>query len=444
MSTSRTVDYAKSGDLHIAYGVGADNGPDLVYVSGWVSHLDMMWDNPLIARFLDRLAAFSRLITFDKRGVGLSDAVPVDELPTLEERMDDVRAVLDAIGSERAFLFGHSEGSVMSALFAATYPQRTAGLVAYGGYAARIPDDDYPWAPAPKDRAAFLQQILDQWPALEDMETLAPSQAGNEAFIDGLTRYLRSGASPSAAHALAAMNTDADIRGVLSSITVPTLLIHRTGDRDADIGGTRYMADRIPGARLVELPGADHLPWTDDSDSVVDEIEEFVTGVRPRPTIDRVLATVLFTDIVDSTLVASQLGDARWRQVIDSHDQICQDQVARHSGTFVKGTGDGILATFDGPARAVRCAEAIALDTKPLGIATRAGVHTGEIELRGDDIGGIAVHIASRVIGEANAAEVLTSSTVKDLVAGSGIIFTSRGEHTLKGIPGTWELYSAT
>jgi pimeloyl-ACP methyl ester carboxylesterase len=444
MRGTRSVNYAHSGDLQIAYGVGPDNGPDLVYVSGWVSHLDMMWENDLQAAFLARLSSFSRLITFDKRGVGLSDGVPLDKLPTLEERMDDVRAVLDAVGSERPFLFGHSEGSVMSALFAATYPHRTAGLVLYGAYAARIPRDDYPWAPSPTDRAAFLQKILDHWPALEDMGTLAPSQADNETFIEDFTKYLRSGASPSAAHALAAMNTQADIRSVLGSIIVPTLLLHRTNDRDADIGGARYMADRIPAARLVELAGADHLPWTEDSDSVVDEIEEFVTGVRPSPTIDRVLATVLFTDIVDSTRVAAELGDAQWRRVIDAHDRISRDHVDRRSGTFVKTTGDGILATFDGPARAVRCAEAIARDVHPLGIAIRSGVHTGEIELRGNDIGGIAVHIAARVIGEAKEAEILTSSTVKDLVAGSGISFTSRGVHTLKGVPGEWTLYAAS
>ena len=444
IGTPPPVHYAKSDDLNIAYQVSDANGPDLVYVSGWASHLDMMWQNTYQAPFLRRLSQFSRLITFDKRGVGLSDRVSISDLPTLEQRMDDVRAVLDAAGSSEAYLFGHSEGSVLSALFAATYPKRTKGLMLYGAYAARVPQDDYPWAPSPADRAEFFEHVLNHWPELSGIESLAPSMAEDASFLEDFSRYMRSAASPAAAHALAVMNTEADIRSLLPTVTVPTLIIHRIGDRDAEIGGARYMAERIPDARLVELEGEDHLPWTEDSESVLSEIEQLVTGVKPEREVTRVLSTVLFTDIVDSTVQAVDLGDQKWRHLLDRHDAICRQEIGHYRGRLIKATGDGILATFDGPARAIRCGQAIGLAVRELGIEIRAGLHTGEIELRGDDIGGVAVHLASRVMGFARSSEVVVSRTVKDLVAGSGLTFTTLGPQALKGIPGTWELFVAS
>jgi pimeloyl-ACP methyl ester carboxylesterase len=437
------VRYARSGDVNIAYQALDGDGPDLIYVSGWVSHLDMMWEDPYKRRFLERLADFGRLIVFDKRGVGLSDRVSLDNLPTLEERMDDMRVVLDSVGSEKAFLFGHSEGSVMSALYAATHPSRTRGLILFGAYATRKPAPDYPWAPEVEDRQRELLEQRDDWPQTSAITLRAPSMAGNAEFIDRQVRYLRSGASPAAAFALGVMNSEADIRDVLPAINTPTLLLHRVGDRSTSIGESRYIVDRIPGARLVELQGEDHLPWTDNYEDIVAEIEEFVTGTRTAPEPDRVLATVLFTDIVDSTKAASDHGDKTWREILDRHDQISLSEIERFRGRPVKGTGDGYLATFDGPARAVRCALSITDATQKLGIRIRSGLHAGEIELRGDDIGGIGVHIASRVSGKAGPCEVLVSRTVKDLVAGSGLQFTDRGIHSLKGVDDTWQLFSA-
>lgn len=444
MTARPGVQYAKSGDVNIAFQVVEGDGPDLVFVSGWVSHLDMMWEDPAQRRFLERLASMGRLILFDKRGVGLSDRVSADHLPTLEDRMDDVRAVLDAVGSSEAYILGHSEGSVMSALYAATYPDRTTGLILYGGYAARKRHSDYPWAPEAEGRKLFIDSVLRDWPFPPGWESIAPSKIDDEGFKAHFGRYLRSAASPSAAHALLVMNTDADIRDVLPTVTTPTLIIHRVDDRDAQIGGARYMAERMPNARIVELPGSDHLPWLGDAESVLAEIEEFVTGSRSAREVDRVLATVLFTDIVDSTATASSLGDTKWRELLDNHDALTKTEVERHRGRWIKGTGDGLLATFDGPARAVRCALAIVESVRALGIDVRAGIHSGEIELRADDIGGIGVHIASRVAGHADGGEVLVSRTVKDLVAGSGIHFDDRGEHELKGLDDRWHLYAAS
>jgi pimeloyl-ACP methyl ester carboxylesterase len=435
------VRYAKSGDVSIAYQVTGRSGPDLVYVSGWVSNVDLMWDDRFLAPFLNRIASFSRLITFDKRGVGLSDRVPVDRLPTIEQRMDDVRAVLDAVGSKRAFIVGHSEGSVMSALFAATYPDRVSGLILYGGYAARKPQPDYPWAPTPEERQTFFDDIQRSWGEGFDIGVLAPSIADDREYCDSLNRYFRSSASPAAALALARMNTDADIRDVLSSISVPTLVIHRSGDLDAHVGGARYMATKIPGARLVELDGADHLPWTGNSHEVLDEIESFVTGTRTVSPSDRMLATVLFTDIVDSTRLAAELGDEAWQRLLARHDTLVRDEIGRFRGTVVKSTGDGFLATFDGPARAIHCAVEITRKTSSIGIQSRGGLHAGEIVVRGGDIGGIAVHLAARVIGKARDGRVAVSRTVKDLVAGSRIEFTDLGTHELAGIPGDWQIF---
>ncbi len=434
--------YAKSGNVNIAYQVVGGGALDLVFVMGWVSNLDYFWEEPSYSRFLNRLASFSRLILFDKRGTGLSDRVPDSELPTLEQRMDDVRAVMDAAGSERAALFGVSEGGPMSALFAATYPERTPALVMYGTYAKRIWAPDYPWAPTPQERQKFFDAIQQGWGGVVDLAIMAPSMVNDERFKQWWVAYLRRSASPGAALALARMNTEIDIQHILSAIRVPTLILHRAGDLDIDVGGSRFMAERIPSAKYVELPGDDHLPWVADQDAILDEVEEFLTGTRHAPEIDRVLATVMFTDIVGSTERAAELGDRRWRDLLESHHTLVRKELERFRGKEIDTAGDGFLATFDGPARAIRCACAISGAVKQLGIGIRAGLHTGECEVMGEKVGGIAVHIGARVAAHAGPGEVLVSSTVKDLVAGSGIQFEDRGAHALKGVPGKWRLFA--
>jgi len=428
--------YAKSGDVNIAFQVVGDGPLDLVYVPGWVSNVEAMWEQPTMATFLGRLASFSRLILFDKRGTGLSDRVPNDELPTLEQRMDDVRAVLDATGSERTALFGHSEGGNMCVLFAATYPERTTALVTLGVYAKRIWSDDYPWAPTVEEREANARDAEERWGRLsrEDVEYYAPSRVDDEPFVQGLASYFRRSASPGAAAALLRMNSQIDVRHVLPTIRVPTLCLHRRGDRDVNIEEGRYIASQIPGARFVELAGSDHAISAGDVDALADEIEEFLTGVRPVPQPDRVLATVLFTDIVGSTQKAVELGDRRWRELLSGHDATVRRELERFRGHEVDTTGDGFFATFDGPARAVRCATSICDGVRALGLEIRAGVHTGECELDGDKVRGIAVHTGARVSGLAQPGEVLVSATVRDLVSGSGIEFEDRGEHALKGV----------
>jgi len=436
-----TTRYARSGSVSIAYQVIGDGPRDLVFVSGWVSHLESGWDEPLLAGFRRRLASFSRLILFDKRGTGMSDRVPDASLPTLEQRMDDVRAVMDAAGSERAALFGQSEGASMAILFAATYPERTTALITFGAFASRVWSPDYPWAPTPEQRQGLYDNIEKNWGGDIDMSALAPSLAHDAGFRRRLSTYLRLSASPGAAMALARMNTEIDVRKVLPAIRVPTLILHRTGDLDANMEEGRYIAARIPGAKFLELPGPDHLPWVGDQAEVTDEIEEFLTGIRPAPQPDRMLATVLFTDIVGSTERAAALGDKAWRDVLERHHASVRGELTHFRGHEVTTTGDGFLATFDGPARAVRCAVAIRDRLHDSGLEVRAGVHTGECERMGDNIGGLAVHIGSRVAGLAGPGEVLASSTVKDLVAGSGIVFEDRGAHPLKGIPGEWRVF---
>ena len=435
--------YAKSGDINIAYQIVGDGPFDLVWVPGWVSNVEYAWEEPRIRRFLERLSSFSRLIVFDKRGTGLSDRVPDDKLPTLEQRMDDVRAVMDAAGSERAAIFGSSEGSVMSMLFAATFPQRTIALVIFGGFAKRTWAEDYPWAPRAEQRQQFFKMIEDGWGGVVDLATLAPSVANDARFRDGWATYLRRSASPRAALALAKMNTSLDVRHVLPAIHVPTLIMHRTGDLDVNVAEARYMAERIPGARFVELPGVDHLFFAGDIEDVLGEVEEFLTGVRHLPDHQRILATVLFTDIVESTKKGAEIGDHRWRALLDEHNFLLRREIERFSGREIKTTGDGFLATFDGPARAIRCALASCADVKKLGIEIRAGLHTGECEAIDGDVGGVAVNIAARVLEQAKPDEVVVSSTVRDLVAGSGLRFDSRGKHQLKGVPGEWELLTA-
>ena len=432
--------YAKSGDVNIAYQVVGDGELDLVYVPGWISNVELMWDEPAHARLLGRLAAFSRLILFDKRGTGLSDPVPLDRLPTLEQRMDDVRAVMDAVGCEHPAIFGSSEGGLMSVLFAATYPERTRALVTHAIYAKRLWSQDYPWAPRPDARAAEIESIERAWGGEMDISTLAPS--ADEAFKRRAVAYLRRSASPGAAVALLRMNTQIDVRDVLPTIRVPTLVLHRTDDRDVDVEEGRWIAGRIPGAKYVELPGDDHLIWSGDVDGIADEVEEFLTGIRPAREPDRVLATVLFTDVVGSTERAAALGDSRWRRLLDEHHAIVRRELRRFQGREVDTAGDGFLATFDGPARAIRCAAAVRDGVRALGLDVRAGVHTGEVELTNGSVRGIAVHTGARVASAAAGGEVLVSQTVKDLVAGSGIAFEDRGAHELKGVPGEWRLYS--
>ena len=434
--------YAKSGDVNIAYQVVGDGPFDLVWVPGWISNVEASWEVPEYRHFLDRLASFSRLILFDKRGTGLSDPVAVDRLPSLEQRMDDVRAVLDAVGAERAALFGASEGGNLSVLFAATYPSRVRALVLLAAFAKRIWSPDYPWAPTKDDRD---RQILETEHVWGTPEAIAPIAAGSsQEQLQRFATFFRRSASPGAAVALRRMNTDIDTRAVLPAIRVPTLVLHRAGDLRVKPEEGRWIAKRIPNATYVELPGDDHLAWAGDVDPVLDEVEEFLTGTRRGPEPDRVLATLLFTDIVDSTAKAGELGDREWKRLLQRHHEAVRRALERYRGTEVGTAGDGFLATFDGPARAVHAALAAGDAVRPLGIEIRAGVHTGEMELVGGEVAGIAVHTGSRVAALAGAGEVLVSSTVKDLVAGSGIEFEERGEHELKGVPGTWRLYAVS
>jgi len=434
------TNYAKSGDVNIAYQVLGNSALDLVYVMGWVSNIEYYWQEPLMNSFLRRLSSFSRLIVFDKRGTGLSDKVI--NLPTLEQRMDDVRAVMDAVGSEKAALFGVSEGGPMSALFAATYPERTTALIMYGSYAKRIRSDDYPWAPTTEQRQVFYDTLKSGWGGVVDLNTLAPSVMNDERFKQWWASYLRHSASPADALALAKMNTEIDIRHFLKAIRVPTLIMHRHGDRDSSVEGSRYMAQQIAQAKFVELAGTDHLPWVGDAEKLLNEIEIFLTGELHSVEPDRILATCLFTDIVGSTETAQSLGDERWRNLLQSHNEVVRNQLRHYRGREVKTTGDGFLTIFDGPARAVRCACAIRDELRHLGMEVRAGLHTGECEIMDDDIGGISVHIAARIMSKASGGQVFCSSTIKDLVAGSGIKFESQGLFSLKGIQGSWEIYS--
>jgi pimeloyl-ACP methyl ester carboxylesterase len=432
------VRYAKSGDVNIAYQVVGEGPLDLVLVPGFVSHLGLDWEEPRSAHFLSRLASFSRLICFDKRGTGLSDRP--GGLPDLETRMDDVRAVMDAAESERAALFGYSEGGPMCVLFAATYPGRTSALVLYGTYAKRRdPDDDYPWAPNWADRQAYAEQIERDWGWEADMRRMCPS--ADDALARWWANRAHAAASPGAARALIMMNSQIDVRPILPTIAVPTLVLHRTGDLDSRVEEGRYIAGRIPGARFVELPGADHFPAI-DADQILDEVEEFLTGVRPVPEPDRVLATILFTDIVGSTSRAAELGDARWRQLIQQHHALIRHQLGRFSGREIDTAGDGFFASFDGPARAIRCACAISDSVRGIGLEVRAGLHTGECELVDGKVGGIAVHIGARVASLAAPREVLVTRTVRDLVAGAGLQFEDRGTRVLKGVPDRWQLFA--
>lgn len=436
------IKYTKSGGVHIAYQVLGEGPIDLLLVHGWVSNLEFFGEEPTAARFLERLTAFSRVIQFDKRGTGLSDRVSENQLPTLEQRMEDVHAVLNAVGSQRAALFGISEGGPMCALFAATYPERTAALITCGSYARWLRDDDCPWAPSREQHEAAFAAYEKSWGTSIGFKTIAPTASADERNRNWWARYLRMGASPGAGVALYRMNVEIDIRGLLPSIRVPTLLLHRAGDRLVNLAASRYMAERIPGAKLVELAGDDHLPFFGDSDAVIDEIQEFLTGVRPAPAYDTTLATVLFVDIADSTGKAAALGDARWRDLLQAFHQGVRQELERHRGRLIDTAGDGAFASFDGPARAIRCACAIRDRSAALGVPVRTGLHTGECRIAGDKLAGVAVHIGARVAACAQPGAVVVSSTVKDLVAGSGLQFADAGTHNLKGVTGEWRLFS--
>jgi len=434
--------YARSGDLSIAYQVVGTGPLDLVLVHGWVSHLDMQWEEPHQAAFLNRLASFARLIILDKRGTGLSDRVALNELPTLEQRMDDLRAVMDAAGSDQASLFGTSEGGAMCLLFAATYPSRVHSVLTFGTYAKRIRSDDYPWAPTRDEREAAYAAIPTSWGTTKGLETVFPSMIGDPAFEEWAGKYFRAAASPAAAVALLRMNSEADIRAILSTVRVPALIMNRIEDGDVRVEEARYLAARIPGARLKLFPGADHVPWVGHTEDILGDIEEFLTGSRHVDVSDRVLATILSTDIAGSTELVTRLGDRNWRDLLERHHAVVRRELQRYRGREIDTAGDGFFASFDGPARAIRCAKAVVEETANLGVEVRAGLHTGECEILGDKLTGIAVHTAARVAATASPGEVLVSSTVRDLVAGSGITFAERGEHALKGLHDRLRLFA--
>jgi len=433
--------YARSGDVNIAYQVIGEAPLDLVFVMGWVSHLEYFWREPNFARFLNRLASFSRLILFDKRGTGLSDRVPIDQLPTLEQRMDDVRAVMDAVGSERAALCGVSEGGPMCSLFAATYPEKTSALVMIGTYAKRVRDEEYPWGPTIEEREHFFEVMRDQWGGPVGIDERAPSLANDPQFRDWWATYLRMGASPGAAVALTQMNAEIDVRSVLASIRVPSLVIHRREDQCLKVEEGRYVAERIPGAKFVELPGNDHLPFVGDQDAILDRVEEFLTGVRHSLERDTVLATVLFTHIIGAEEHARRLGQERWDDLLRRLHSHFKKEIEWFRGREIDMLGDRPMAIFDGPARAIRCASAITEYASRLGIEMRSGLHTGECEIVDGTVAGVAAEIGACVANEAKAGEVLVSRTVKDLVAGSGIEFEDRGIRVLSGC-GEWRVFA--
>jgi class 3 adenylate cyclase/pimeloyl-ACP methyl ester carboxylesterase len=451
---SPAVRYARSGEVNIAFQVVGDGPIDLLYVPGWISQLDLYWEEPSVARFLRRLGSGVRLIVFDRRGTGLSDRVPDDELPSLEGRMDDVRAVLDAAGSEQAAVFAQGYGTPLAIVFAATYPERIRALILYNAIArVGAKTDDYPWAWSVEDHKWWLEQVGEAWGtedfAGEWLRRLAPTDAGDSRKIAWHSRLMRAAATPSAAQRFAEMNALMDVRDLLPLLHVPTLVLARKdvlapkGPAESPaVEEAGYVAERIPGAQLVLVPGQDYLPWAGDQEPLVSEVTAFATGARPRTEPDRVLLTVLFTDLVDSTGWLARLGDRRWGEVLDEHDLIVRQELERFEGREVDHTGDGVFATFDGPARAIRCAREIAREVRRLGPEMRAGVHTGECELDGDRVRGIAVHIGARIAALAGPGEVLVSSTVKDLVAGSELSFEERAPAELKGVPGEWRLYA--
>jgi len=432
--------FAKSGDLSIAYQVIGHGDVDVILVPQWLSNIEQYWEHPTAAYFLRRIASFSRLIMFDKRGTGLSDAVPTTQ--ALEERMDDVLAVMDAVGSERAVLLGPSEGGPMATLFAATYPERCISLILYGACARWLQSDDYPEGRPPEIAALYGQKWIEGWGSGASLNVLAPSLARDERFRRWWGRFERHSVRPGMVAPIFETINNMDVRAVLPAIRVPTLVLHRRGDRLVDVANGRYLAAHIPGARYLELPGDDHIYFAGDADSLLDEIEEFVTGSRGTHDPDRVLATVMFTDIVRSTERAARLGDRRWHELIADHDRLMQSQVAVYRGRMIRTTGDGVFAAFDGPARAIRCALAAVDAAHGLDVDIRAGLHTGECQLTGEDLAGVTVHIGARIANLAEASQVLVSGTVRDLVVGSNIMFHFRGVESLAGVPGEWRLFT--
>ena len=438
--------YARSGDAHIAYQVLGERGPDLLYLSSGTISIDSIDEEPGFARFHRGLASFSRLIRMDLRGVGLSDPIDPSVPPSLEQWVGDSLAVLDAAGSERAALCGADEGGLVAMLTAATHPMRTAALILLNAYPRLLQDVDYPHGVPTKFLDRFAQMVLTDegsGPSFADLEVFVPAVADDTRFRQWWQRAGNRGASPATARALAQTRFHTDLRPVLTAIQAPTLIVHRKDNRAALVGHGRYLAEHIAGARYAELPGDEHLPYVGDSDTIVAEIEEFLTGMR-RVESDRVLATILFCDIVHSTDLVSELGDRRWHDLLDAYYGMIRRQLDRFAGREINTTGDGLLATFDGPARAIRCGQAIRDGARQLGIDVRVGLHTGEVETMGDDIGGLAVHIGERVCASAGPGEVLASRTVVDLVAGSGITFSDRGERELKGVPDRWQLFAVT
>ncbi len=434
------ISYARNGEVSIAYSVVGKGPIDLAIVGGFVGHLEILWESPSAARFLERLAAFSRVILWDKREQGLSDRL--GQPPTLEQGMEDLRCVLDAVGSERPALLGVSEGGPMALLFAASFPTRVRSLVLYGTYAKMTQSDDYPEGLPRKLLDQFLASVQADWGGPGALAMWAPSVAGDAESERHWRHLVRSGTSPAAATALIRMYYDIDIRPALPAVTAPALVIHRRDDRVVPAAMARALARDLPDARYAELEGEDHLPWTQNPDELLDQIEEFVTGTRREREPERMLATIMFTDIVASTDRAAAAGDRKWRQLLERHDELVRRELTRHRGREIKQLGDGFFAAFDGPARAVQCAASITEQVRSLGIEVRAGVHTGECEVRGGDLAGMAVHIGARVGARAQSGEVLVSGTVRDLVVGSDLDFEDRGTTELKGVPGEWRLYA--
>jgi class 3 adenylate cyclase len=435
------VRYARSGDVEVAYQTLGDGPPDIVLVDGSITHLRVLWEEPRYRRFCERLASFARLIRFDKRGMGMSDRVRAG---TLEERMDDIRAVMDAAGSESAAMIGISEGGPLSLLFAAAHPERVEALVLLGAEVKEETTDDWPAGEWTREEfEAAMRQVPERWGLGRFIDLVAPSLAGDPWLRDWAGRLQLESGTPGDAERFMRMAFEIDVRDVVPAVNVPTLVVHRTGDRVCHVENGRFLAANIPGARYLELPGDDHVLWVGErADEIPGEIQELLTGARDAPAPERVLATVLFTDIVGSTERAAQLGDAEWHRVLERHDDLVRRELGRWRGREVKHLGDGFFASFEGPARAIHCAQAIAEGVRRFGIEIRAGIHTGECERRGDDLAGMAVNIGARVGAAARAGEILVSGTVRDLVVGSGIAFDDRGEHELRGVPGEWRLYA--
>jgi pimeloyl-ACP methyl ester carboxylesterase len=432
--------YARSGDVSVAYQVSGNHPNDLLYCAGWLSHLELAWEQPDLARFFNRLASFSRLIRFDRRGMGLSDR-DISPLTTLEQRAEDIGAVLNAAKSSRTAILAASEGCYMAAMFAATYPERVSALILYGGFARVSWAPDYPWGLTPEESEAGIAAITSQWGGPFDLTNGAPSVADDPACAEWYGAYLRAAASPSSAVAVQRLLSQIDLRSILPTIRVPTLVLHRTGDRWVDLDQGSHMARLIPDAKFVTLPGDDHMPWWGPQDALMGEVQEFITGSRASAHSERALLTVVFTDIVGSTERAASLGDLKWKDLLQAHDTAVRRQMRNFEGQVVNTTGDGFLLAFCGPTRAIQCTDAIRADLKSLGLDIRAGVHTGECERRGADLSGLTVHIAARIAAAAKADETLVSGTVKELVVGSNLRFAPAGTHSLKGVPGEWNLF---